>query len=456
MNGFADALDRYFRITERGSTIGTELRGGIITFLSMSYILVVNPLILYMDSGEATMGQLFTATALAAAISSLLMGLYARLPVALAPGMGLNMFLSMTVCYTMGFSFNQGLLVVLVSGMAFFVISVTGLRRAILDTIPKALKVSIAAGIGFFIALVGMYNAGIIVHGEGSALALGDMTDPGVLLALLCITITLVLWHRNKWYAVSLGIAVTWVIGLVISHFGVSSDLSPLPSFEGVSLTSTPDFALFGTVFGGLEGFDMSMAVSFFIAVLSLCIVDLFDTTGTLIGVGASSGLLDEDGNIESLDKAFAVDSLSSVTGAVCGTSSTTAFIESLTGIQSGARTGLMAIVVGLFFILSLAFLGLITSVTSCCTTGALVLVGIIMLSNLGKVDWNDHIGSFTAIVTIIMMGLTGSITDGIGFGFIVYAFGSAVSGKAHDVSVTMWVVVALFMAYFALINLVN
>ena len=456
MNGFADALDRYFRITERGSTISTELRGGIITFLSMSYIIVVNPLILNMESGEATIGQLFTATALAAAISSLLMGLYARLPVALAPGMGLNIFLSMTICYTMGFSFEQGLTVVLISGIVFFAISVTGLRRAVLDTIPKALKVSIAAGIGFFIALVGLYNAGIIVHGDGSALALGDVTDPGVLLAFLCVTITLTLWQRNKWYAVSLGIAVTWVFGLLISHFGVSSDVSPLPSLDGVSLTSTPDFALFGAVFSGFGGFDTSMVVSFLIAVLSLCIVDLFDTTGTLIGVGTSAGLIDEEGNIENLDKALAVDSASSVAGAICGTSSTTSFIESLTGIQSGARTGLMAVIVGLLFILSLAFLGLVTSVTSCCTTGALVLVGIIMLSNLGKVDWKDPIGSFTAIVTIFMMGLTGSITDGIGFGFIVYALGSAVTGKMRDVSAAMWVIVALFIAYFLLINIVG
>ncbi len=456
MSGFADAVDHYFRITERGSSIGTELRGGVITFLSMSYILVVNPLILYSDTGDVTMAQLFTATAVASAISCLLMGFYARLPVALAPGMGLNIFLSTTICYSMGFTFEQGLMVVLISGIAFFVISVTGLRAALLNSIPKSVKVSIAAGIGFFIAFLGLYNSGIIVQNADSALILGDLTDPGVLLALMCVFITFVLWQRNKWYAVSFGIAATWAVGLLLSHLGISSYISPIPSLDDAELVSSPDFALFGAAFSGLDGIANTMWISFLSAILSLCIVNLFDTTGTLIGVGTAAGMIDEEGNVQDFDKALAVDSIASVAGAICGTSSTTSYIESLTGIQAGARTGLMAIVVGALFVVSLAFLGVITSVTSCCTAGALVLVGTIMLMNLGKVEWKDHISSFTAIVTVFMMGLTGSITDGIAFGVFAYVSSSVASGKARDVSVTMWVLVAVFILYFITVNIIH
>ena len=191
-------------------------------------------------------------------------------------------------------------------------------------------------------------------------------------------------------------------------------------------------------------------------AILSLCIVNLFDTTGTLIGVGTAADMIDEEGNVQDFDKALAVDSIASVAGAVCGTSSTTSYIESLTGIQAGARTGLMAVVVGILFVISLAFLGVITSVTSCCTAGALVLVGTIMLMNLGKVDWKDGISSFTTIVTVFMMGLTGSITDGIAFGIIAYVSSSVASGKARDVSVTMWVLVAVFILYFFTVNVIH
>ncbi len=456
MGEFGEALDRYFRISERGSTVQTEIKGGIITFLSMVYILVVNPILLAPAAGDSyTFGELFTATGLAAVISCILMGVYARFPVALAPGMGLNLFLSMTICIGLGFTFEQGLMAVLISGIIFFVISVTGLRKAVIDSIPKCLKVSITAGIGFFIAVVGLYNAGIIVHGNGTALALGAITDPGVVLSLFCITLTLVLWQMGRWYAVIVSLAITWVIGIVASHMGLESAVTSLPSLEGVELYSTPDFGLFGAVFSGFEGIGDTMWISFIAAIVSLCVVDLFDTTGTLIGVGSSAGMADEDGNIPGVEKALMVDSVSTVAGAVCGTSTTTSFIESLTGIESGAKTGLMAVVTGIMFAVALFMSGLFASVTSCCTAGALVFVGVMMLRNLGKVDWDDNVGRITAVVTVFMMGLTGSITDGIAFGFFAYVVGALISHKKHEVSLTMWILVAIFLIYFIVQNVI-
>ncbi len=454
MSDFYQKLDEFFRISERGSTLRTEIRGGIITFLAMVYILIVNPNILQGAAVGYTVGQLFTATALAAIISCLLMGLYSRFPVALAPGMGVNAFLSYTICLGMGFTFEQGLMVVLLSGLLFFLVSISGYRTKILESIPKSMKLAISAGIGFFIAVIGLYNAGIIIHGQGSALTLGPINDPGVMLSLFCLLITLIMWHRQRWFAVIAGIMITWIVGVIMGECGVTSELVGegiflIPSWNPENFVSTPDFGLFFAVFTKFEMFESTLWVSFIASIVSLFVVDMFDTTGTLIGVGGSAGLIDENGNVTDGTKVLKVDAIGSIAGAVCGTSTTTSFIESTTGISAGARTGLMPVVVAILFGVALIFSGFFGTFTSACTVGALVLVGIMMIKSVREIEWEDPVACAMAFLTIFMMGLTGSITDGIAFGLFAWIGGKTLMGKHKDITPTLWVLTAVFIVYF-------
>lgn len=454
MSDFYQKFDEFFRISERGSTFRNEFRGGVITFLAMAYILIVNPNILGSAAVGYTTGQLFTATAMAAIIACLLMGLYSRFPVALAPGMGVNAFLSYTICLGMGFTFEQGLMTVFLSGLLFLIVSVSGYRMKILNSIPKSMKLAISAGIGFFIAVIGLYNAGIIVHGNGSALALGPMNDPGVLLSLFCLAITLVMWHRQRWFAVIAGIIITWIVGIIMGECGVTSDLVSegiflIPAWDPSNFISTPDFGLFGAVFTNFEMFGGTLWMSFIAAIVSLFVVDMFDTAGTLIAVGGSAGLIDENDDIVDGQKALEVDAIGSITGSICGTSTTTSFIESTTGINAGARTGLMPVVVAVLFGVALIFSGFFGTFTSACTVGALVLVGIVMIKNVKDIEWDDPVTCAMAFLTIFMMGLTGSITDGIAFGLFAWVGGKGLMGKYKEVSVTLWVLTVVFIVYF-------
>ncbi len=456
MSDFKASIDSYFRITERGSTFGTELRGGVITFLAMVYILIVNPNILGPAAPGYTTEQLFTATAMAAIIACILMGIYSRFPVALAPGMGVNAFLSYTICLAMGFTFEQGLMVVFVSGILFLILTVSGWRERILDEIPGSMKLAISAGIGFFISVVGLFNAGIIVHGSGSALAIGDLGDPGVLLSLFCLLVTLVLWFMKKWYAVIVGLIATWVVGIIMGNAGVTSDLVKegiflIPTWSPDSFVSTPDFGLFGAVFTNFEMFEGAMWPSFIAAAVSLFVVDMFDTAGTLIGVGGAAGMIDENGHLKNGSKALTCDAVATVAGAVCGTSTTTSFIESTTGINAGARTGIMPIVVGILFIVALFFSGFFGTFTSACTVGALVLVGIMMIKSVKDIEWDDPVMCAMAFMTIFMMGLSGSITDGIAFGVFAFVIGKVVTKKSKEISVIIWALAVIFFIYFLL-----
>ena len=451
MSGLKESVDRYFRISERGSTISSEVKGGIITFLSMTYILAVNPFILSPAATGYTFAELFTATALSACIACLLMGLYARFPVALAPGMGLNAFLSFTICQGMGFTYEQGLLIVFLSGAIFLGVTLSGVRDRLVSAIPMSLKIAISAGIGFFIALIDLYNTKIIVHGTDSALTPGDFTDPGVLLAVICIIITICLWYRKKWYSIILGIIITWIIGALLFHAGFVSNAGTLPNASMMTGLSAPDLGLFGKVFTGFEMFPASLWIAFIGALVSMFIVDMFDTTGTLLAVSDKTGATDEKGG---LSMAMKADAAASMCGAVTGTSTTTSFIESFTGLESGARTGLLAVVVGLLFALAMVFSGLFSTITSACTAGALILVGLIMVSNIRRIEWNDPVLCFSSLITVFMMGLAGSITDGIGIGIVAYVIGCVSLGRHREIGAPLWILFAIFMAYF-LINAV-
>ena len=444
-------IDAFFRISARGSTFKNEIKGGIITFLAMVYILVVNPFILMDPAVDAgySFDQLFTATALASILACLLMGLYSRFPVALAPGMGVNAFLSITICGTMGFTFEQGLMVVFLSGILFLALTVTGLRVKILSGIPKSMKLAISSGIGFFIALVGLYNAGIIVHAEGSALMLGQLSDPGVLLSLLCLVLTLFLFHKRKWYAVFAGLIVTWIVGIVAGQMDVASETSLIPSWNPDGFVSRPDFGLFGAVFVNFEMFDNTLIMSFIAAVVSLFVVDMFDTAGTLIGVGTVAGMIDENGDLQNGDKALTSDAIASAAGAVVGTCTTTSFIESATGIEAGARTGIMPLVVAALFAVALVFSGFFSTFTSACTVGALVLVGVMMISGVKDIEWKDPVTCTMAFMTIFMMGLAGSITDGIAFGVYTWIGGKIATGKIREITPMLWALLVIFLVYF-------
>jgi len=458
MTGFADRLDSFFRITERGSDVKTELKGGLITFLAMFYILAANPGIISTAIGMEYYGQLVAATALSACLACILMGIYARFPVALAPGMGINAFIAFTIVGAMGFTYEQALAAVFISGVLFMVLTVTGLRTRIISSIPPVLKFSISAGIGFFIIVVALFNAGIIVHGSGSALSMGDLASPGVLLAVFSIVVTLVLWLRGMWSAVLLGALAAVVVGYaggqLLGWDTVVNGASLIPGVGTASageVMTLPDFGLFGEMFTGLTGFGLGMLPAFAAAILSLLVVDVFDTTGTLVAVGSQAGMIREDGTIEGGERALQVDAASTMVGAVAGTTTVTTFIESNVGIAAGARTGLMAVVVGLLFGLALFFVPVLSVITSACIAGALVLVGLLMVSAMREIDWTRLENSIPAALTVFMTGLSGSITDGIAMGFMSYVLVMWVSGRRSEISLTVRVLGWVFLGYFLL-----
>ena len=456
MADFAATIDRIFHITERGSDVRTEIRGGIITFFAMSYILAVNPAILSAATGPELFGQLVTATALASALSCLLMGIYANFPVALAPGMGINAFLSYTIVMAMGFTYTQALFIVLLSGIIFFLLTVTGFRIHVLKSIPPVMKLAITAGIGFFIVVLGLFNTGIIVHGEGTALSLGNLSTPGTNIAIVCIVITLFLWARDIWAAVPIGMVLTIIIGVIGGAFfdwdTVINGSQLVPGVGAAALNDViamPDFGLFGQLFADIGEIPDTLFASLIVSTLSLVIIDMFDTTGTLLGLGRTAGLSDDEGNMDGYEKALNVDAVATVFGAFAGTSTVSSFIESSTGISVGAKTGLMAIVVGVLFLVAMFFSPVFAFITPACTIGALFLVGLLMITSLKEINWHDHITTATVFVTLFMMGLSGSITDGIALGTFTYIICMVATGKIKEIPPMLWVFEIIFLTYF-------
>ncbi len=444
-----EKIKKFFKLEERGTTIRTELIGGLVTFLAMVYIVGVNPNIL--SGGGFPAGGVFFATALAAGVTTILMGLLANYPIALAPGMGVNAVVAFTLTFSMGFSWQEALAVVFVSGILFLIISLTPIRTWIINAVPKSLKKAIGAAIGFFIAFIGLQNAGIIIGDPNTLVRLGHFDDPSVLLALFGIVIVIVLYSlRNKIskFALIISMIVTAVVGIALGLFGVSG----MPAFD------TFDYSLFseipetmGGVWVGIRTIWTNPQLAF--AIFTLLYIDIFDTAGTLIAVAEPAGLLNEKGELENANKAMLVDAIGTTFGALVGTSTVTSYIESSAGIEYGARTGLSSVVVGLLFLVTIALFPIFNIFINyfALTSMALVLVGVLMFAQIKDIDWKDTPILLSAFVTIIMTMLTFKIGEGIAFGFIVYVLSMLVQKRQKEVSPMMFALSGVFVLYFVL-----
>jgi AGZA family xanthine/uracil permease-like MFS transporter len=424
-------IERLFKLSENHTTFRTEVLAGITTFLTMCYIIIVNPLILAETGMDH--GAVFVATCLAAAIGCLVMGMIANYPIALAPGMGLNAYFTYSVCLGMGVPWQTALAAVFVSGLVFLAISFLKIREAIVNAIPMSLKFAIGGGIGLFLALIALKNAGIIVDNSATLVGLGDIKQPTVLLALLGFLFIVVLHHFKIRGAIIISILVITVIATVLGLNEFKGVVGHIPSI-------TPTFMQMD--FEGL--FTASMVGVIFV----FFIVDLFDSTGTLVGVAHRAGLL-QDGKLPRLKKALFADSTAIVAGAALGTSSTTPFIESASGVAAGGRTGLTAVVVALLFLSCLFLAPLAQSVPSFATAPALLFIGVLMIQGITHIDWDDITEAVPAFLTIVFMPFTYSIADGIAMGFISYALVKLFTGKAKTVPYMVWIIAALWVFKF-------
>ncbi len=425
-------LEQLFKISARHSSIRKELLAGLTTFMAMSYVLFVNPSLLAQAGMDH--GAVFVATCLAAALGCVLMGLLANLPIALAPGMGLNAFFTYVIVLEQGYSWQTALAAVFFSGCLFLLLSIFKIREWIINSIPLPLKLGIAAGIGMFLALIALKTANIIVASPATLVTLGDLHSPQVLLAIAGFFLIFALAHRGWHSAVLVSILL---VTLAAWWLGDSE-------FSGI-VAMPPSLA---PTFMQLD-FTAALTLSIIPVVLTLLFLDLFDTSGTLVAVTQKAGLLQADGKVPDLSRALVADSSASMVGALLGTSTTTSYVESTSGVAAGGRTGLTAIVTGLLFLLALWFSPLAAMVPGYATAGALLYVATLMLTSLQHVEWDDMLQAVPVAVVLIMMPLTFSIADGIGMGFISYAVLCLLTGKVERTTLSVWLLALIFMAKF-------
>lgn len=412
--------------------VKTEIVAGITTFLTMAYILAVNPDIFSALEGMGMpKGAVFTATALAAIVGTLVMAFYAKKPYALAPGLGLNAFFVYTVCLTMGYSWQFALTAVLIEGIIFIILTVSNIREAIIDAIPAAMKSAVSAGIGLFIAFIGMVNAGIIVDDGGTIISLGTITSGTALLALIGLVITSVMMILKVPGSILIGIIVTALIGI---PFGITK-------FDGV-VSSVPSIA---PIFCKFEWHNI-FSIDMLIVVFTFLFIDMFDTIGTVIGVSKKANAINPDGTIPGVKKVLMADAIATVAGAAFGTSTTTTYVESASGVASGGRTGLTSFTVAICFAIALFFAPVFLGIPSAATAPALILVGVMMMSSIKDVDFNDFSECVPAYITMVVMPLAYSISDGIMLGLISYVVLNAFSGKLNKISIMMWILAILFI----------
>lgn len=429
-----NAFDRFFRLTASGTTARTEVVAGVTTFLAMAYILFVNPSIL----GETGMDTdaIFVATALAAALGTLIMGLVARYPIALAPGMGLNAFFAFTVVLTLGIPWQTALAGTFTSGVLFFVLALSGVREAIVNAIPLQLKLAVGAGIGTFIAFIGLRNAGIVVADEATLVTLGKITAPGTLLAIFGIVTTALLLARGVRGAVFYGMVATAVAGVATTFIAPPEGIvAPIPSLAptfGQAIENLPE------IFTG----------QMIVVVLTMLFVDFFDTSGTLIAIANQAGFLRE-GKLPRARRAFTADAAATMGGAVLGTSTTTSYIESSAGVAVGGRTGLTAVTTALLFLLALFFSPLLGVVTPEVTAPALIIVGVLMARGLSDIEWSKIEYALPAFVIVLTMPLTYSIANGIALGMVLFPLLMVFRGRAREVHPIAYGLFFVFLAYF-------
>ena len=431
-------MDKFFRLKENNTNVRTEVVAGITTFMTMAYILIVNPSIL--SAAGMEQGAVFTATAVSAIIGTLIMGLYAKLPFAQAPGMGLNAFFAFTVVLGMGYSYQFALTAVLLEGLIFILLTIFNVREAIVDSIPANIKKAISVGIGLFIALIGLEGAGIVVHPAdgGTIVSLGNIISGPVLLAIIGIVITGILVARKVKGALFLGMVITTVIGIPMGVTPMPESIVSMPP----SISST--FMQFE--WHNIFSFDMV------IVLFTLLFMDMFDTIGTLVGVATKAKMLDENGRVPNIKKALFADAIGTTVGACLGTSTVSTFVESAAGVAEGGRTGLTAVATAAMFGIALFFAPLFGVITPAVTASALVIVGLFMIETIKEIDLEDYTEAVPAFLTIIMMPFAYSISDGIVFGVISYIALKLFTGKYKDISFTTVIVGIIFVLKFILV----
>ncbi len=441
----SSGLDRFFHISERGSDVGTEVRAGITTFLAMAYIIFVNPAILSNAIDfDGAFPQLLTVTALAAAFGTLLMALWAKLPFALAPGMGLNAYFTFTVVLGLGIAWETALGAVFVSGILFAIIALTGLREYVLNAIPLHLKHAITAGIGAFLAIIGFVGAGFLQDSGATFVTVGDFTGPLPWVALGGLVVTGVLLARKMKGAILIGIlaitAFVMIFGLEAYNYGGEA----LESFAGFN-DGIFGFTAPSDLIGAMD-IGAALGLGVISVVFTFLFVDFFDTAGTLIGLAEKSGMLDEEGNIEAPRAAFATDGTATSVGAFLGTSSTTTYIESAAGVEEGGKTGLTSLVVAGLFILAIFVSPLAQAVPGIATSAALIIIGAMMMTGATKVDWSDYTKSIPAFIAIVGMPFTYSITFGISLALVAHTLIMALSGKIKEIHPVLWILTILII----------
>ena len=441
-------MEKFFKLKQAGTTVKTEIFAGITTFVTMAYIIFVNPGIL--SAAGMDPNAVMVATCIASAIGTLLIGLLSNYPFAQAPGMGLNAFFAYTICLGMGYSWQAGLAAVFVAGCIFIVITITGLRTAIVNAIPQSLKKAIGVGIGLFIAYIGMNNVGWIDFSAG--VPAFTFTSPVAIMAVIGLVITVALVVLKVKGALLLGIVATSAIG-AFAQYVLGIDLGMGMTSTSISLAPTLGkfWGGFSELFSFGQGFGIAL-ISIFTVLISLTIVDMFDTIGTLIGTAQKADMLDENGNLPRIEKAMMADAIATSAGAVLGTSTVTTYVESSAGVSYGGRTGLTSVVVAILFVFSIFLAPVLGFIQFFATAPVLIVVGIMMMSGVKDIDWTDFGIAVPAFLTIVSMPFSYSIANGISTGFIFYTLIALISGKGKKVSPVMYVFAALFIVRYILL----
>ena len=436
-------MENFFKLKERGTTVSREIISGLTTFLAMAYILAVNPGML--SAAGMSARAVFTATAVSAAIATLVMAFVANLPVALAPGMGLNAFFTFTVVIGMGCTWQLALTAVLVEGIIFIILSLCGIREAIVKSIPDNLKKAVAVGIGLFIAIIGLSNAGIVTSQAGTIISFVTfkMENAAALLAIIGLIITIILYTLKVPGAILIGIVITTLIGIPMG-------VTKIPEgFKAVSAPDAPYFFAFDWkgICMGANGFSIAVLGKFIVILITFLFTDLFDTIGTLLGVAEQGNLKDKDGNVLNAKGALIADSVGTVVGACLGTSTVTSYVESSAGVGAGGRTGLASVVTAVLFLVSLLFSQVFLLIPAAATAPALIFVGYLMMKSVVDIKFDDSTEGIPAFVTIISMPFAYSISKGIMYGIITYVITKLCAKKAKDIPVVTWILAVIFLA---------